>query len=110
MPNWRGPYRSHGGRVDATLPSTLPRLPSMPDIAPISKVSINKRETIKVPLTAALVKSLDFAHWPVSPQQWDGSRLITEPTPPGVKDWVVRDTVTRGLGVRMTPGSKSYFV
>lgn len=110
MPNRGEPYRSHSSRVDATLPTLLPRPPSMPETAPISKVSSSKRETIKVPLTAALVKSLDFAHWPVSPQQWDGSRLVTEPTPPGVKDWIVRDTVTRGLGVRVTPGSKSYFV
>ncbi|WP_158755335.1 tyrosine-type recombinase/integrase [Dyella sp. S184] len=69
-----------------------------------------KRETVKVPLTATLVKGLDFKHWPVSPMQWNGHRLVTEPTPPHVKDWTIRDTVTRGLGVRVTPNAKSYFV
>lgn len=76
----------------------------------IDKVKRTKRETIKVPLTAALVKSLVFQHWPVSPLRWNGHRLVTEPTPPQIKDWIIRDTVTRGLGVRVTPGAKSYFV
>ena len=70
----------------------------------------SKRAPIKVQLTAALVESLDFAHWPVSPVEFYGKRLITEPTPSHVKDWVIRDLLVRGMGVRVTAGSKSYFV
>jgi len=69
-----------------------------------------KRESIKVGLTAALVKSLDFNHWPVSPVQWNGRHLVTEATPSHVKDWTIRDTTTAGFGVRVTAASKSYFV
>ncbi|HEY0198135.1 MAG TPA: tyrosine-type recombinase/integrase [Rhodanobacter sp.] len=69
-----------------------------------------KREPIKVTLTAALIDSLNFDHWPVSPVQFDGKKLVTEPTPPHVKDWTVRDLTTRGLGVRVTAGAKSFFV
>ena len=68
------------------------------------------RHSIKVPLTAALVKSLDFNHWPVSPVQWEGRRLVTEPTPPGKNDWTIRDSTTPGFGVRVTRNVKSFFV
>jgi integrase len=77
--------------------------------AHIDKVR-TKRESIKVLLTAGLVRSLDFNRWPVSPMQWDGTRLVTEPTPAHIKDWTIRDTKTPGLGIRMTANSKSYFV
>lgn len=69
-----------------------------------------KRDSIRVPLTAALVHSLDFHHWPVSPVTWAGNTLVTEPTPPHIKDWVIRDTKTAGFGLRVTKGAKSYFV
>ena len=72
---------------------------------------IAKRPSIKVKLTAALVDSLDFAHWPKVPiQQKSPHALATEPTPAHIKDWTVRDTQTPGLGVRLTRGSKTYFV
>lgn len=108
MSNWGEPWRSHGTGVDVTLTRSIFLAHSMPENAPISKVS--KREPVRVPLTAALVKSLDFAHWPISPLQWDGHRLVTEPTPAHVKEWVVRDTMTRGFGLRVTRGSKSFIV
>ncbi|MGH8157668.1 MAG: tyrosine-type recombinase/integrase [Rhodanobacter sp.] len=77
----------------------------MPKTGPSSK-----REPIKVTFTAALIDSLDFNRWPVSPVQFDGKKLVTEPTPAHIKDWTVRDLTTRGLGVRMTAGARSFFV
>jgi len=74
---------------------------------PISNV---RRESVKVKFSAELIKGLDFAHWPVSPVAWRGKTLITEPTPSHVREWVIRDTETPGFGVRVTRGSKSYFV
>ncbi|WP_147269705.1 hypothetical protein [Rhodanobacter denitrificans] len=65
----------------------------MSENAPINKVSAAKRETIKVQLGAAQVKSLDFTPRPMSPIQRDGHRLVAEPTPSHVKDWIVRDTI-----------------
>src|SRR6185312_8852351 len=89
--------------------SPFSRPSRMTKAAHIDKVR-TKRESIKVLLTASLVRGLDFKHWPVSPVQWDGNRLVTEPTPAHVKDWTIRDTKTPGLGIRMTANSKSYFV
>jgi hypothetical protein len=48
-----------------------------------------KREPIKVTFTAALIDSLNFDRWPVSPVQFDGKKLVTEPTPAHVKDWTL---------------------
>jgi integrase len=71
----------------------------------------SKRPSIKVKFTAALIDSLDFARWPKVPTVQKGPHaLATEPTPEHVKDWTVRDTQTPGLGVRLTRGSKTYFV
>lgn len=70
----------------------------------------SKRSPVKVTLTAELIKSLDFANWPVSPAQFEGKKLVTEPTPAHIKDWTIRDLTTRGLGVRVTAGAKSFFV
>jgi integrase len=73
-------------------------------------ISNFKRESVKVKFTAELIYGLEFAHWPVSPVSWRGKTLITEPTPSHVREWVIRDTETPGFGVRLTRGSKSYFV
>jgi len=70
-----------------------------------------KRPPVKVPLSASLVRDLAFDQWPKSPVEWTGDgRLVTEPTPAHVRDWVIRDANTPGFGVRVTRGSKSYFV
>ena len=72
--------------------------------------TLSKRATVKTLLTPELVDALDFAHWPVSPAKLIGKKLVTEPTPAHVKEWVVRDPRTPGFGIRVYAGAKSYFV
>ena len=61
-----------------------------------------------VPFTAALIKSLRFDQRPVSWSEEHG--LVTEPTPPNVRDWVLRDSLTPGFGIRVWRGKSSFFV
>ena len=61
-----------------------------------------------VPFTAALIKSLRFDLRPVSWSEEGG--LVTEPTPPGMRDWVLRDSLTPGFGIRVWKGKSSFFV
>lgn len=63
---------------------------------------------MRVPFTAALIQSLRFEQRPVAWSEQLG--LVTEPTPPDVTDWALRDAITPGLGIRLTRGSASYFV
>jgi site-specific recombinase XerC len=70
----------------------------------------NIRSTVKAVLTPDLIEALDFSHWPVSPAKLVGKKLVTEPTPPHVKEWVVRDIRTPGFGIRVYAGAKSFFV
>jgi integrase len=63
---------------------------------------------MRVPFTAALIQGLRFEQRPVAWSEQLG--LLTEPTPPDVSDWVLRDAITPGLGIRLTRGSASYFV
>lgn len=61
-----------------------------------------------VPFTAALIKSLRFDQRPVSWSEEEG--LVTEPTPSHVRDWVLRDSLTPGFGIRVWRGKSSFFV
>jgi integrase len=70
----------------------------------------SKRAPVKAPLTPDLIEALDFAHWPISPAKIVGKKLVTEPTPSHVKEWVVRDAKTPGFGIRVYAGATSYFV
>ena len=79
-----------------------------PENTHINKVS--KRPPVKVKLTVGIVNHLDFHHWPVSPAQVVNGKLITEPTPPHVKDWTIRDLGIPGFGIRVTARAQSYFV
>lgn len=63
---------------------------------------------MRVPFTAALIQSLRFERRPVAWSEELG--LVTEPTPPHVNDWVLRDAIAPGFGIRVTRGSASYFV
>jgi integrase len=61
-----------------------------------------------VPFTAALIKSLRFDQRPISWSEEEG--LVTEPTPSHVRDWVLRDSLTPGFGIRVWRGKSSFFV
>jgi hypothetical protein len=56
------------------------------------------------------VKALTFGQWPVIPVNIVDGQLVTEPTPPDKKEWVIRDTEQDGLAVRVTPRSVSWEV
>jgi hypothetical protein len=68
------------------------------------------RASIEVELDDALAESVTFARWPVVPLQWLGGKLVTEPTPPGIKEWAILDTKRPGLSLRVTPKSVSWAV
>lgn len=65
---------------------------------------------MRVLFTAELVRSLTFERRPATVDS-DGQLVYdNEPLPPAVKDWSLRDSQVRGFGVRLTKGSKTYFV
>lgn len=62
-------------------------------------------------LDDALVATLAFDRWPLSPVQFSPKgELLTEPTPPDVTSWVINDTSRggEGLAVRMTPRAATW--
>lgn len=63
---------------------------------------------MRVLFTSELLRSLDFGKRPGRVDE--RGNLIPGNTPGGTKDWVLRDSQVRGLGVRVTKGSKSFFV
>lgn len=69
------------------------------------------RPTIYLDLRADIdVKALTFDQWPVVPVQIVDGHLVTEPTPPDKKEWLIRDTEQDGLAVRVTPRFASWEV
>lgn len=63
---------------------------------------------MKVPFDADLIRNLKFEERPVSITA-DGA-LVSEKTPGHIRDWVLRDSVLPGFGVRVSRGAKSFFV
>ena len=72
---------------------------------------IYMRPTIYLDLRDDLdVKALSFDQWPIVPAQIVDGKLVTEPTPPSTKEWLIRDTEQDGLAVRVTPRFASWEV
>lgn len=63
---------------------------------------------MKVAFSAELIADLSFDKRLVSVDK--RGRLLFEPTPENVKDWTLRDATLQGFGLRLTRGSKSFFV
>jgi integrase len=68
------------------------------------------RPSILIELDDELAKAVTFDLWPVVPVQWKKGKLVTEPTPPGVKEWAILDTKRKGLSLRVTPKTVSWSV
>jgi integrase len=65
---------------------------------------------MRVPFTSSLIASLQFERRPIGVAS-DGSLVYPpESLPPTSPEWVLRDSALTGFGVRLTKGSKSYFV
>jgi integrase len=65
---------------------------------------------MKVPFTAELIASLTFDHRPVGTNPHGRLVFDEKKTPAAVKDWTLRDATLPGFGIRLTRGSKSFFV
>lgn len=63
---------------------------------------------VRIRLSKEVLQGLSFTHRIVAVDK--AGKPIFEPTPPGLSDWIVRDLVVRGMGVRVSPGAASYFV
>jgi len=63
---------------------------------------------IRVRLNKDVLQSLSFTDRVVGVDK--AGKPITVATPPHLSDWIVRDSVVRGMGVRVSPGAASYFV
>lgn len=65
---------------------------------------------MRILFTADLIRSLRFERRP-SGVDANGQLVYDDsPTPPTVHDWTLRDSLVRGFGVRLTKGSRSFFV
>ena len=64
--------------------------------------------TVKVLLDAKIVDALDFTHRVVGVQ--GRKTLVTEPTPDGTTDWLLRDAGIPGFAVRVSSGAKTFIV
>lgn len=65
---------------------------------------------MRIRFTADLIRSLTFERRPVAIGS-DGILVYdNQPLPTGVRDWTLRDSEVLGFGVRLTRGSKTYFV
>lgn len=65
---------------------------------------------MRIRFTADLIRSLVFERRPVAIGS-DGTLVYDQqPLPPGVRDWTLRDSQILGFGIRLTKGSKTYFV
>lgn len=65
---------------------------------------------MRVAFTARLIASLKFDRMPVDVDA-DGNLIYPHPPrPTHVREWVLRDSVEPGFGVRLTKGSISFFV
>lgn len=63
---------------------------------------------VKVLLDAKVVEALDFTQRVVGVQ--GKKTLLTEPTPKGATDWLLRDAGIPGFAVRVSPGAKTFIV
>lgn len=63
---------------------------------------------VRIRLNKDILQGLAFADRIIAVDK--GGKPITEATPPHLSDWIVRDAVVRGMGLRVSPGGASYFV
>lgn len=65
---------------------------------------------MRVAFTAALLDSLRFDRMPAGVDERGSLIYPNPPVPTHVREWVLRDSVEPGFGVRLTKGSMSFFV
>lgn len=63
---------------------------------------------VRIRLNKDILQGLSFVDRIVAVDK--AGKPITQATPPHLSDWIVRDVVVRGMGVRVSPGAASYFV
>ncbi|TDK26183.1 DUF4102 domain-containing protein [Luteimonas aestuarii] len=63
---------------------------------------------VRIRLNKDILQGLSFADRVIAVDK--AGKAITQATPPTMSDWIVRDSVVRGMGVRVSPGAASYFV
>lgn len=63
---------------------------------------------VRIRLNKDILQGLSFANRIVAVNE--AGKPVTQATPEHLSDWIVRDLVVRGMGVRVSPGAASYFV
>lgn len=63
---------------------------------------------VRIRLNKDIVQGFAFADKVIGVDQ--AGKPITQTTPPHATDWIVRDSIVPGMGVRVSPGAASYFV